>query len=171
MIYSIGYSLRSKEEVKRLIGLRSKIVCDVRSNRISRFNKDFGVSKVNEWGEGWDYFWLKDLGGKEFFNKGGYDGIIKEEGFLSGIDCVMKMKDVVLLCVEKDVLKCHRFYLIGRYLKERRGIDVVHLGANEKGVKQSELEELMRQKDREKGGRLWGGGLSDIYERHVLSVS
>lgn len=170
MIYSIGYSLRSKEEVKRLIGERCRVVVDVRSRRVSRFNKDFDVVKANEWGEGWEYIWLKNLGGKDFFARGGYEGIIREEGFKMGIECVKKMekKGCVLLCVEKNVLECHRFYLLGRYLKEVKGIEVKHLGGDRE-LKTTELEELMRSKD-EKMGKLCGDELCNVYEKHVMRI-
>lgn len=65
------------------------------------------------------------------------------------IGLVQRPLKAALLCSEKDPLRCHRFFLIGRFL-EKRGIKVFHICAAGRAVPHFLLEQN-RSEDYNKG--------------------
>jgi uncharacterized protein (DUF488 family) len=51
-------------------------------------------------------------------------------GFLGGIDRVLEIAArcrPALLCAEAEVLDCHRFFILSRYLAQRGNVEILHI--------------------------------------------
>lgn len=122
MIYSLGHSLRSLDELEAIIqSINFDYLIDVRTKPFSRFVPHFNKPVLE-----------KVFGSKYLFMGrylGGLDDDLPEEKFIEGIEFVCqlaKTKKLVLMCSEKDYKKCHRHQKIEPELR-LRGFNVTHL--------------------------------------------
>ena len=120
MFYSIGYERITIKGLLRIIR-QKKIdrIIDVRSAPYARhpdkyeFNRNQMRVMLGEW-----YLWKGDI-------LGGKYGPASEEGILWLIE-LPPWPGFLLMCVEYDPRKCHRYYDISKRLLHA-GIDVIHL--------------------------------------------
>ncbi len=119
MIYSIGYEKITLQDLKRVIKqYRIGLVIDVRSIPYARLAKqEFNRNRLFEY-FGPRYEWKGDiLGGKTGpALEAGIEYLARKNG----------QKSNILLCVENDPKRCHRFYDISIRLLEK-GIEVIHI--------------------------------------------
>ena len=152
-IFTIGHSNDSLEYFLELIQRNGiDTVVDVRripySRYASQFNKKnlatyLGHHKIS-------YVFMGDtLGGKitdqNLLNERGkidYTKVVRSRRFLQGIsqleNILQKGSIVTLMCAEKDPLRCHRFFLISRFLASK-DYDILHI-IGEKVFEHRELE-------------------------------
>ena len=119
MIYTIGYSKWSVEEVRlKMDELGVDVLVDVRTRPYGRFHPAFNQPRLFE-AFGPRYRWMgKCLGGKP--------GPATEEGIEWLITEHRSGRTLLLMCVEADPRNCHRLLDIGARLLPR-GIDAIHL--------------------------------------------
>lgn len=129
---TIGYGNNGLEQiVQKIKELRVNCIVDVRARPYSKFNISFNKeelrARLSE--EKISYFWLgSKLGGRydkislcDNLGRVDYEKVANSERFKEGITellNIMQKHNVCILCSEKDPLRCHRFLLISRYLKE-----------------------------------------------------
>jgi uncharacterized protein (DUF488 family) len=118
MIYSIGYSKWSVEQLVKVIAEKKiDLLVDLRSVPFGRFNPPFNrpnLSRVL----GARYVWKGDvLGGKY--------GPVNDSGILWLV--AQNVKNVIIMCVEWDPRNCHRLTDVSARLMIEHGIDVVHI--------------------------------------------
>jgi len=154
VIYTLGHSNHPFSYFKSLINEYGiSLVCDVRSIPYSRHHPRFRKKNLEKslLENGIGYLFLgKELGGKrdESGLKNGegkinYDLVRQSALFQKGIkqigDNLKEGEIPLLLCAEKDPLKCHRFFLISPMLVEK-GWEVRHILASGEGISQTEGE-------------------------------
>lgn len=115
-------------------------IIDVRSAPYSKYQPQYNrgeISRVLEQ-DNIEYHYMGDvLGGRYsdpalLFPDGtvDYQKVSKTQKFINGLEKVVSLiesgKTIALMCSEKDPLRCHRFALVARNLKQR-GISVIHL--------------------------------------------
>jgi len=69
--------------------------------------------------------------------------------FLDGIERVLDIAGrcrTVLFCAEGEVLDCHRFVVLSRYLAEQRRVEISHILKDGRTETQSETEERLLSK-------------------------
>jgi len=128
IIYTLGSSLRSKEEFLELIKANHiQLVIDVRRfpvSKLEHFNKD-NLSHFLK-ASGIEYLYMgEQLGG---YRRGGYQSYTQTTGFQEGVEEVMRWANrftTALLCAERFPWKCHRRF-IAQALEEK-GWTVVHI--------------------------------------------
>lgn len=148
---TIGYSnMGIRDFIEKIKLLRVNCIIDVRTRPYSKYNVSFNKEELRDRlaDEGISYFWLGNkLGGKydkiKYCDEQGkvdYEKVAQSEKFIDGIKEVEKMiprYNVCIMCSEGDPMKCHRFLLISRMLKE---YNIHHIMANGTVIKNSELE-------------------------------
>ena len=151
---TVGYGNSGLQSfIQELKDLRVNCVVDVRTIPYSKYNLSFNKeelrARLSE--DKISYFWLGNkLGGRydkiSLCNSQGivdYEKVACTEKFKEGINeliRLIKRYNVCIMCSEKDPLRCHRFLLISRYLKEYNIYHITpHLGL----VKNSKLEEML----------------------------
>jgi ATP-dependent DNA helicase RecQ len=132
MIYTIGYEKTTLSQVRASMEARSiDILVDVRTSPYSRrpdkqeFNKNRLERLLNDRLQD-TYLWSGEI-------LGGKHGPALAQGidFLSSL-ALRDHYGVLLLCMEHDPRRCHRFYDIGVRLFKQYGIDALHfMGAEE----------------------------------------
>ncbi len=149
-IYTIGHSNVS---VRSFISLLSqfevKAVVDVRSSPYSQFNPQFNREPFEKELKNADieYFYSGDkLGGRpkdptcykngllpdpksDFLHLVDYPAVMQKDFFLEGISRLTRLavlQTTAIMCSEEDPAKCHRHYLISRFLMSL-GVDVFHI--------------------------------------------
>lgn len=151
---TIGYGNNGLEKiVQKLKEHRVNCVVDVRTRPYSKYNLGFNKeelrARLNE--ENISYFWLgTKLGGRydriSLCNEVGivdYEKVAETERFKEGIAELLKLikrYNVCVMCSEKDPLKCHRFLLISRQLKE---YNIHHIMPDFSLISNAMLEEKM----------------------------
>ena len=151
---TIGYgNMKIKDFIAKLKSLRVNCIVDVRTRPYSTYNVPFNKEELREklQNEGLSYFWFGNkLGGRydkiKYCDSQGrvdYEKVAASEGFIEGIKELEKGIDkynICVMCSEKDPLKCHRFLLISRALKE---YNIYHIMPDGTLMKNSELEQKM----------------------------
>ncbi len=149
---TIGYgNMGLSNFISTIRSFRINCIVDVRTRPYSKyniaFNKEELRARLNE--DNLSYFWLGNkLGGRydkislcDMQGVVDYEKVAKSEKFKEGIIELLKLCDkynVCIMCSEQDPLKCHRFLLICRTLKE---YNIYHILPSLKLIKNSELEE------------------------------
>lgn len=107
-------------------------VVDVRSfprSRLIHFNQPQLRTCLNR--RGIAYVHLGDqLGGHVTDEEASYTRRTTMPGFLGGIDRVLEIAArcrPALLCAEAEVLDCHRFFILSRYLAQRGDVEILHI--------------------------------------------
>ena len=129
---TIGYgNMGIRDFIERIKKFRVNCIIDIRTRPYSKYNISFNKEELRDRlaDEGISYFWLGNkLGGRydkiKLCDEQGvvdYEKIAATERFIEGIKEVEKMiprYNICLMCSEGQPLKCHRFLLISRMLKE-----------------------------------------------------
>lgn len=132
-VTSIGSSnLTWSQFADRLETFDIGCVVDVRSfprSRLIHFNQPQLRTCLNR--RGIAYVHLGDqLGGHVTDEEASYTRRTTMPAFLSGIDRVLEIAArcrPALLCAEGDVLNCHRFFILSRYLAQRGDVEILHI--------------------------------------------
>jgi hypothetical protein len=140
-ILTIGHSHDPLDAfLERLKRHEIALVVDVRSRpwirRAEHFNREALAPALED--RGFDYLWLGEhLGqrpeGDQFYDHEGhtlYDRVVLEDWFLKAIGQVeyeAERRQVVLMCLEEEPERCHRYHLLGRILTKRSASAVVHV--------------------------------------------
>jgi len=139
-IFTIGHSDRTLEDfVKLLKDHKIAVVFDVRSvpysRRVPQFNRENLDKSLRDANINYVYLGA-ELGGRpadpSCYNEDGkvaYDLVAKTRPFKEGLQRVVNAaahSSVVLMCVEKDPLDCHRALLVGHALHQQ-GYEVQHI--------------------------------------------
>ncbi len=139
-IFTIGHSNHSIEDFVALLADNSvNMVVDVRSAPRSRWVSHFNPDNLEPALErtGIDYAYMgKELGGRPndrtAYNADGrvsYERAAMADDFSDAIASLVRQADerrIVLLCMERDPLECHRALLVARALAEQE-VDVRHI--------------------------------------------
>ena len=129
---TIGYgNMGIRDFIERIKSFRVNCIIDVRTRPYSKFNISFNKEELRDRlaDEGISYFWFGNkLGGKydkiKLCDEQGivdYKKVAETEKFIEGIKELEKMisrYNICIMCSKSDPLKCHRFLLISRILKE-----------------------------------------------------
>lgn len=157
-IFTIGHSTNSIEYFFDLIEKNGiDTVVDVRSIPYSRFANQFNKENLVKFFKSKKIYYLSmgdSLGARvenqEFLSDDGsvdFLKVMKSREFLKGIsrveEGVKKGYKIVLMCSERDPLKCHRFSLISRFLSQK-GYEIFHIVGSEV-IHHSKLEEKLIQ--------------------------
>lgn len=121
MIYTFGYMIGTLRQTERFMAAKKvDLLVDLRSAPYSRrpdkyeFNRNSLRIVLRD-----RYLWKGDaLGGKP--------GPATPEGIAWLLDQEKAKRALLLMCVERDPLQCHRFQDIGRRLLAQ-GLDIMHL--------------------------------------------
>lgn len=133
LITTLGSSnLTWSEFADRLETFDIGCVIDVRSfprSRLIHFNQPQLITCLN--GRGVAYVHLGDqLGGHVTDEEASYTRRTTMPAFLGGIDRVLEIAArcrPTLLCAEAEVLDCHRFLILSRYLAQRGDVEILHI--------------------------------------------
>ena len=139
-IFTIGHSDHSIEGFLALLADNGvNMVVDVRSAPRSRWVPHFNPDNLEPALEraGIDYAYMgKELGGRpadrSAYDANGrvsYERAAMADDFADAVASLIRQADerrIVLLCMERDPLECHRALLVARALAEQ-GVDVLHI--------------------------------------------
>jgi hypothetical protein len=144
MIYTIGYQALTMPEFNRILEEKMvSVTVDVRSVPYSGRRDKTGFNKNRmERALGSRYAWKGDI-------LGGKHGPVQEVGIRHLVEVSRLGSTLLLLCMEADPLKCHRFHDIAVRLLPY-GIDVVHLPLE---LKTSDLVKKMQMCESDRRGR------------------
>jgi uncharacterized protein (DUF488 family) len=124
---------------------------DVRSFPRSRrpcFNQAALKSGLNKRGIG--YLHLGDqLGGHVTDQELSYTRRTTMPAFLGGIDRVLKIAErcrPALFCAEGEVLDCHRFFILSRYLAQCHDVEIIHIRRDGSAETHAEAEDRLIQR-------------------------
>lgn len=153
LCYSIGHSNQSLGHFLHLLQLHSiDVVIDVRSIPYSGYVRQFNREVLQLYLEqqGVEYRWLGGLLGEDTFREQpDLEGVMAGERMQAGLARVAELvaagRLVVLMCVEKDPIICHRFIVLTYALKQR-GIDVRHILVDGAVATTARLEERLAGK-------------------------
>ncbi len=127
-IHTIGYEGKNIEEFLQLLEKsRIKQLIDVRSHPKSQ-KEDFSKENLKQalFQKGIRYRHLPGVGG---LGEEGYQKKMKTEGWKTSFDDLKEMANntpSVMMCLEKDPMRCHRRFIAERLEKE--GWEVIHIG-------------------------------------------
>lgn len=128
-IYTIGHSLRTVEEMKRLLRAYGiEVVIDVRRFPKSSKCPHHDREAIEKWlaEAGIKYLWLGEkLGG---FRRGGFEAYMSTHDFKSSIcelEKIARTKTIVVMCAERFPWKCHRRFIAAEL--QARGWRIVHI--------------------------------------------
>lgn len=155
-IYTIGYSaFLINEFIDTIKRYNVSCVIDVRSspfsNYYSDYNKDVFKNTLKQHNILYRNY-VNEFGARQtnpIFYSGDivdFDKFIKSSQFLEGISKVKKGIELgynfVLMCAEKDPIKCHRSIMLGKGFSNN-GFDVKHIISKSELESQKELEERL----------------------------
>lgn len=154
-LFTIGHSNHSVEYLLHLIkGHSITAVCDVRSSPYSSFAPQFNQNSLEHYlaDSGIRYVFMGgQLGGRSrnpnHYVQGRvqYDALAASAEFKNGLDRLRKEiteETVVLLCMEKDPINCHRSILVSRYLRQE--VEILHILSDGTLEPNAEFEERLR---------------------------
>jgi uncharacterized protein (DUF488 family) len=139
-VWTVGHVHHSWDHYRELLeSVGIKLVVDVRSRPYSRYAEQFNREQLEPALEriGLEYLWLgQRLGqrprGEEFYDAEGYvlyERLAAQKWFLKDIGRIeyeASQQRVALTCLEEEPERCHRYWLLGKFLVER-GAEVCHL--------------------------------------------
>lgn len=151
---TIGYgNMGIIDFMVKIKSLRVNCIIDVRTRPYSKYNVSFNKEELRDRlnDEGISYFWFGNkLGGKydlikycDLEGRVDYEKVSTSEKFIDGIKELEKLiprYNICIMCSEKDPMKCHRFLLISRILKE---YNIYHIMSNDSLVKNVDLEKKL----------------------------
>lgn len=177
-VYSLGSStLRWSLFAARLEAASVGCVIDVRSFPKSRFvhyNRPQLQASLNARGIGYEHLG-SSLGGHVEGAELSYTYRKATAGFLAGIDQVMDVAAhcrPALMCAESDPVCCHRCLVVGRYLVEERGVDLIHIDGSGRHLPHAEIEEMLIRRAGISGDLLMDRGqrLSAAYASRLIRM-
>ncbi len=139
-LYTLGHSNHSMEEFLKLLEhFQIQVLVDVRSQPYSRHVPHFGKEALQRALEaaGMRYLYLgRELGGRphgeEFYDETGQvlhgklvESLLFQKG-MARLEKGLAMYRSALMCSEENPEKCHRCWLLGRFLQEQ-GVEVRHI--------------------------------------------
>lgn len=151
---TIGYgNMNVNDFIQILVKNRVNCIVDVRTTPYSKYNVSFNKEEFRDRlaEKNISYFWYGNkLGGRydriSMCNEQGVVDYIKvsdSEKFKEGIKELEKLccsRNVCVMCSEREPIKCHRFLLISRALKE---YNIYHIMPDNTLVKNSVLEQIL----------------------------
>lgn len=151
-VYTIGSSnLAWLEFIARIEGAEIECIVDVRSfprSRLLHFNLSNLKACLNR--RGIAYVHLGDqLGGHVTDQEVSYLRRTTMPAFLGGIDRVLEIAArcrPALLCAEGEVLDCHRFFILSRYLARHRDVEILHIRKDGRAETHEEAEDRLIQR-------------------------
>ena len=155
-IYTIGYSAFSIDEfIETIKNFGISCVIDVRSSPFSNYYADYNKDTLERTLKEHNILYrnyANEFGARQtdlMFYTGDivdFDKFIKSDQFLEGVSKVNKGIErgysFVLMCAEKDPIKCHRSIMLGKGFSEN-GFDVKHIVSKTEIESQRELEERL----------------------------
>jgi len=155
-IYTIGYSAFSINEfIETIKNFGISCVIDVRSSPFSNYYADYNKDTLERTLKEHNILYrnyANEFGARQtdpMFYSGDivdFDKFIKSAQFLEGVSKVNKGIErgysFVLMCAEKDPIKCHRSIMLGKGFSEN-GFDVKHIVSKTEIESQRELEERL----------------------------
>ncbi|MCI6361199.1 MAG: DUF488 domain-containing protein [Eubacterium coprostanoligenes] len=155
-IYTIGYSAFSINEfIETIKNFGISCVIDVRSSPFSNYYADYNKDTLERTLKEHNILYrnyANEFGARQtdpMFYTGDivdFDKFIKSAQFLEGVSKVNKGIErgysFVLMCAEKDPIKCHRSIMLGKGFSEN-GFDVKHIVSKTEIESQRELEERL----------------------------
>ncbi len=155
-IYTIGYSAFSINDfIETIKNFGISCVIDVRSSPFSNYYADYNKDTLERTLKEHNILYrnyANEFGARQtdlMFYSGDivdFDKFIKSAQFLEGVSKVNKGIErgysFVLMCAEKDPIKCHRSIMLGKGFSEN-GFDVKHIVSKTEIESQRELEERL----------------------------
>ena len=155
-IYTIGYSAFSIDEfIETIKNFGISCVIDVRTSPFSNYYADYNKDTLERTLKEHNILYrnyANEFGARQtdlMFYTGDivdFDKFIKSDQFLEGVSKVNKGIErgysFVLMCAEKDPIKCHRSIMLGKGFSEN-GFDVKHIVSKTEIESQRELEERL----------------------------
>lgn len=155
-VYTIGYTAFSVNEFIEVIKhYNINCVIDVRSSPFSNYYNDYNKDNLESTLKKHNILYrnyANEFGARQtnpIFYSGDivdFDKFIKSPQFLEGVSKVKKGIErgysFVLMCAEKDPVKCHRSIMLGKGFSEN-GFDVKHIISKTELESQKELEERL----------------------------
>ena len=190
-IYTIGYSAFSINEfIETIKNFGISCVIDVRSSPFSNYYADYNKDTLERTLKEHNILYrnyANEFGARQtdpMFYTGDivdFDKFIKSAQFLEGVSKVNKGIErgysFVLMCAEKDPIKCHRSIMLGKGFSEN-GFDVKHIVSKTEIESQRELEERLLEMYHQDRFQLtlFGGEqsaselLADAYKKQNLAI-
>lgn len=190
-IYTIGYSAFSINEfIETIKNFGISCVIDVRSSPFSNYYADYNKDTLERTLKEHNILYrnyANEFGARQTnpaFYSGDivdFDKFIKSAQFLEGVSKVKKGIErgykFVLMCAEKDPIKCHRSIMLGKGFSEN-GFDVKHIVSKKELESQKELEERLLEMYHQDRFQLtlFGGEqsdselLADAYKKQNLTI-
>lgn len=190
-IYTIGYTAFSLNEfIEAIKNFGISCVIDVRSSPFSNYYTDYNKDTLERILKKHNILYrnyANEFGARQTnpaFYSGDivdFDKFIKSAQFLEGVSKVKKGIErgykFVLMCAEKDPIKCHRSIMLGKGFSEN-GFDVKHIVSKKELESQKELEERLLEMYHQDRFQLtlFGGEqsdselLADAYKKQNLTI-
>lgn len=190
-IYTIGYTAFSINEfIETIKNFGISCVIDVRSSPFSNYYTDYNKDTLERTLKEHNILYrnyANEFGARQTnpaFYSGDivdFDKFIKSAQFLEGVSKVKKGIErgysFVLMCAEKDPIKCHRSIMLGKGFSEN-GFDVKHIVSKTEIESQRELEERLLEMYHQDRFQLtiFGGEqsdselLADAYKKQNLAI-
>lgn len=190
-IYTIGYTAFSINEfIETIKNFGISCVIDVRSSPFSNYYTDYNKDTLERTLKEHNILYrnyANEFGARQTnhaFYSGDivdFDKFIKSTQFLEGVSKVKKGIErgykFVLMCAEKDPIKCHRSIMLGKGFSEN-GFDVKHIVSKTEIESQRELEERLLEMYHQDRFQLtlFGGEqsdsklLADAYKKQNLAI-
>ena len=190
-IYTIGYTAFSINEfIETIKNFGISCVIDVRSSPFSNYYTDYNKDTLERTLKEHNILYrnyANEFGARQtdpMFYTGDivdFDKFIKSAQFLEGVSKVNKGIErgysFVLMCAEKDPIKCHRSIMLGKGFSEN-GFDVKHIVSKTEIESQRELEERLLEMYHQDRFQLtlFGGEqsaselLADAYKKQNLAI-
>ncbi|MBL9062600.1 DUF488 family protein [Tabrizicola sp.] len=139
------------EFIARIDAAEIGCIIDVRSfprSRLLHFNQPQLRTCLNR--RGIAYVHLGDqLGGNVTDHEASYTRRTTMPSFLAGIERVLEIAArcrPALLCAEGEVLDCHRFFVLSRYLAQHRAVEIIHIRRDGSAETHAEAEDRFIQR-------------------------
>lgn len=190
-IYTIGYSAFSINEfIETIKNFGISCVIDVRSSPFSNYYADYNKDTLEKTLKEHNILYrnyANEFGAHQtdpMFYSGDivdFDKFIKSDQFLEGVSKVNKGIErgysFVLMCAEKDPIKCHRSIMLGKGFSDN-GFDVRHIISKTELESQKELEERLLEMHHQDRFQLTLFGeeqsdlelLADAYKKQNLAI-
>lgn len=165
-VWTIGHAHDSYEELaRRLEPFEIGVFIDVRSRPYIQFAHHLDKGRIAEWArkQGYKYRHMGEtLGGRphgdEYYDDEGhtlYEPLSQRDDFVAAIEELGELEGAVLVCLEEEPERCHRYHLIGRVLAED-GIEVVHIRRDGDSESQGAVAERLGENQQALlGGSAW----------------